>query len=136
MEKKAIILFDGVCNLCEWDVRFIIRRDPEAFFFFAPIQSSVGKRLVQKHGFTASDMEETFLLIYEETVLTRSDAVLFILNHLRSLWRVCYIFVILPRSWRDALYDWVARNRYHWFGKKEACMVPTPELNGRFLQDE
>jgi predicted DCC family thiol-disulfide oxidoreductase YuxK len=132
MTTHRIVIFDGVCNLCSWSVRFIVRRDPEGRFRFAALQSDAGQRLLEEHGLDPGNME-TVLLIKQGKMFARSDAALEIARELRGLWKVLAVFRIVPRGLRDWAYSVVARNRYRWFGKQEACLVPSEELRGRFL---
>ena len=126
---ERIVLFDGVCNLCNGAVRFILARDPEARFRFASLQSDVARRLLN-----GAPPAETMVLIEAGKVHTKSDAALRIARQLHAPWPLLYGFVAIPRSLRDAVYDWVARHRYAWFGKRDVCMLPTPQMRGRFLE--
>lgn len=132
MGGSAIVLFDGVCNLCNKSVQFIIRRDPKGYFKFAPMQSEVGKRLLEAHGLHFEAMD-TFVLIEGSRCLTRSDAAIGIAKHLSDFWPILSVLGIIPRTMRDFAYAVVARNRYGWFGKKEICVVPSKETLERFL---
>jgi len=129
---ELVILFDGVCNLCEGSVRFIILRDPHRRFRFAPIQSDAGHRLLDDFEMDV-DMK-TFYLVRGEQLLEKSDAWLEIVRHLSGAWPLLYAFKVVPGFIRDVVYDFIGRNRYRWFGRKEACMVPTPEIRERFLE--
>lgn len=131
---NPIILFDGVCNLCNGAVNFIIDRDPSAHFKLAALQSKIGQDLLAKHGLSTTDFD-TFVLIDGESVITRSTAALKIARKLSGAWPLFYIFIVVPKPVRDVIYNWVSRNRYRWFGKKDACRIPTPELRSRFLHD-
>jgi predicted DCC family thiol-disulfide oxidoreductase YuxK len=126
------VLFDGVCNLCAGVVRFVIERDREARFRFAPLQSELGRALQRQHGLDPDELA-TFVVIDAEGAATRSTAVLRILRQLGAPWRWLYPLRWVPTPLRDALYGVVARNRYRWFGRREQCLVPTPELRSRFL---
>ncbi|WCN38770.1 thiol-disulfide oxidoreductase DCC family protein [Aneurinibacillus uraniidurans] len=132
-EGHPVILFDGVCNLCEGSVRFIIQRDPGAVFRFAALQSKAGTRLLQAYHSDAA-MPDSVVVIESGKVYTHSTAALRICRHLSGLWPLLYGFMIVPRVLRDGVYRWVARNRYRWFGKKEACLMPTPDIQARFLE--
>jgi len=133
MESESpIILFDGVCNLCNGAVQFIIRRDPGARFKLAALQSESGQTLLALHGLTTASFE-TIVLIEGSTVYTHSTAALHIVRHLSGMWPIMFVFIWLPRPLRDGIYHWISRNRYRWFGKQDACMIPTPELRSRFL---
>jgi predicted DCC family thiol-disulfide oxidoreductase YuxK len=130
--SKSIILFDGVCNYCNSIVNFIIKQDKEKKFVFAPLQSLTGQQLLHQHGLPSNDFD-SFVLIDNKKVYQRSGASLYVLNKLSWYWKWTQIFWIIPPLLRDALYNLVARNRYKWFGKKDSCMIPTPEVRGRFL---
>lgn len=134
MENK-IVLFDGVCNLCNGAITFIIKRDKKDVFRYAPLQSKVGKELAAKHHIDL-DRVDSIILVREDKAYAKSTAALRIAKQLSAGWPVLAVFLILPRFLRDAVYDFIARNRYKWFGKKDACMIPTPELRGKFLDDE
>jgi len=127
-----VVLFDGVCNLCNAAVRFTVRRDPVGQVRFAALQSEAGQRLLARHGLTAASFD-SFVLIEGGRVYTQSSAGLRVLRRLRHPWPLLYGFVAVPKPIRDAVYRWIARNRYRWFGQRDACMVPTPELRRRFL---
>ena len=133
VSPPAIILFDGVCNLCNSFVQFVIRHDVASRFRFTSLQSAAGQRLLAQHGATVAATPETVVLVERGRVYTHSTAVLHILSGLGGAWRLLYIGMVLPRPVRDALYRFVARHRYQWFGQQEACMLPTPELAQRFL---
>lgn len=129
-----MVLFDGVCNLCNGTVQFILRHDPQGQFCFASQQSEVGQRLLAQHGIPASNALANSLVVIEgDRVWLESDAVLHILHRLGRVWSVLYLLRWLPKPLRDAAYRWLAHNRYHIFGKREACLVPPPEFAGRFL---
>ena len=125
----AGVLFDGVCNLCNGAVRFILARDPAARFRFASLQSDAARRLLGDGG-----PAETIVLLDAGKTYVKSTAALRIARGLRFPWPLLYAFVAVPRPVRDLIYDWVARHRYRWFGKRDTCMLPTPELRERFLE--
>jgi predicted DCC family thiol-disulfide oxidoreductase YuxK len=127
-----VILFDGVCNLCNASVLFVIDRDPRGQFAFAPLQSEYGSSLLRTYGYRG-DALTTVLLIEDERIYDRSTAALRIARRLSGLWPLLSVFRIVPRPVRDLAYDWLARHRYRWFGRTDACRVPTPELRSRFL---
>jgi predicted DCC family thiol-disulfide oxidoreductase YuxK len=131
-EEKSILLFDGVCNLCNGSVQFVIKRDPKGKFLYAPLQSEVGQALLEQYDLPVETMNSV-VLVENGKVYTRSDAPLQVARGLGGLWPITAIFFLVPRFIRDGIYDWIARNRYRWFGKREACMIPTPELKQRFL---
>ena len=129
-----MLLFDGVCNLCSASVRFVIAHDRRERFQFASLQSDAGKELMRAHGVATPEGDpSSMILIDGGRVYQRSDAALGIAKRLGFPWSLALIAYVVPRFVRDALYDFVARHRYRWFGKKDACMVPTPELRARFL---
>ncbi|MCB0548247.1 MAG: thiol-disulfide oxidoreductase DCC family protein [Phaeodactylibacter sp.] len=132
MDKHPVLLFDGVCNLCNGAVQFIIERDPKGVFRFASLQSAAAKNLLEPYPEAPEDIS-TIVLLENSRMYTRSDAALRAARHLPGAWPALYGFLIVPRSIRDAVYNWIARNRYRWFGKKDQCMIPTPELRDRFL---
>lgn len=126
-----IVLFDGVCNLCNKSVQFIIKRDPHSLFSFASLQSDMGKSLAEKYQLSDVD---SVVLIKEDLAYTESSAALEICRHLSSGWKLLTILKIIPTFLRDPLYRYIARNRYKWFGKQDSCMLPTEEMKKRFLQ--
>jgi predicted DCC family thiol-disulfide oxidoreductase YuxK len=132
-QPPAIILFDGVCNLCHGLVQFIIRRDPAGYFRFASLQSEVGKRLIPDGINPDPDNPDSVVLIENGRVFTHSAAVLRIMRRLAGPWPLLSAGLVLPRFLRDAAYRFVARNRYRWFGKQDECWLPTPELKARFV---
>jgi predicted DCC family thiol-disulfide oxidoreductase YuxK len=129
---KVIVLFDGVCNLCNGLVQFLIKRDPQEQFRFASLQSEVGASLLETYGFSPQQ-RDTVVVIADGKAYGRSDAALKIARRLGGAWQVFNIFRLMPRPMRDVLYDLVAARRYRWFGQKEQCMVPSPENRTRFL---
>src|SRR5438128_8000077 len=132
MSEGPIILFDGVCNLCNHAVQFVLARDPKEQFRFASLQSTAGMDLLKKFGAEARNLD-SMVLIAEGAAYTKSDAALRIAAQLSGLWPVFRILLLVPRPIRNWAYDVVAKNRYQWFGKRSACMAPSPELRGRFL---
>src|SRR5213080_2194149 len=126
MMISPVILFEGVCNFCNSSINFLMRHDRNNVFRFAPLQSSTGQSLLTKHGLDQKSFT-SFVLIEGEKVFTKSSAVLRLTKHLPWYWKTLQLFRIVPPFIRDAIYDWVAKNRYRWFGKKEVCMVPTQE---------
>jgi predicted DCC family thiol-disulfide oxidoreductase YuxK len=132
MTEQPIILFDGVCNLCNGFVQFVIRRDPKAVFKFAPLQGEFGNSIRAKQNAGTKELK-TVILFQNNKIYTRSTAALQIIKQLESPLKWLYGFIIVPLFIRDGVYNLVSRNRYKWFGKKDECMVPTPELAARFL---
>lgn len=127
-----LVLFDGVCNLCTASVQFIIRHDREAIFRFASIQSEIGKEICRSQGLDPADVR-TFVLVSNGKTLVRSDAAIEVASSLGGAWRLLTIFRLVPRVARDWIYAMLARNRYRWFGRTDACMIPSPEVKDRFL---
>lgn len=128
----SIILFDGVCNLCSGSVNFVIRRDPQAKFQFAALQSGPGQILLKNFNLPTDEFN-TFILIEADHYYQRSTAALRVLKNLNGLWPLLYALVLVPRPIRDFFYQIIARNRYRWFGKRDQCLMPTPDLQKRFL---
>ena len=131
---SSVIVFDGVCNLCNGFVQFVIARDPAARFRFAPLQSEAGRRVLESAG-AVEPLPDAVALVESGRAFVRSTAALRIVRRLRAPWPLAYAFIVVPRPLRDWLYDVVARHRYRWFGTRDDCMVPTPELRARFLAD-
>jgi predicted DCC family thiol-disulfide oxidoreductase YuxK len=130
----AVVLFDGVCNLCSASVHFIVDRDRDAFFKFASIQSDIAKELMKEHGVAFPEGDPSSIILVEDgQAFDRSSAALRIARHLNGIWKLGWLLIVVPRFVRDALYEVVAKHRYRWFGKKDVCMVPTPALRARFL---
>ncbi|MDP5045025.1 MAG: thiol-disulfide oxidoreductase DCC family protein [Leeuwenhoekiella sp.] len=132
MDSK-IILFDGVCNLCNGAINFVIKQDSKAVFKFASLQSETGMRLLKKHKIDPQKTD-SIILVEEDKVSVKSTAALRISRFLDKGYPLLYGFMIIPGFIRNYVYDFIARNRYKWFGKKESCMIPTPELKSRFLE--
>ena len=128
----AVVLFDGVCNLCSAAVRFMIANDPAGRLRFAPLQSEAAAGLLRAHGRTPGSLE-SLVLVDADGVHDKSDAALGIATRLRSPWPLAGVAYALPRTWRDRLYLRIAANRYAWFGKRDACMIPSPGDAARFL---
>lgn len=129
---KPILLFDGVCNLCNGFVQFVIKRDPQGRFRFAALQSEVGQTLLKKANMPTKELS-TVVLYENDKFYTHSSVPLRVAKKFGSAWPLLYGLVIVPKFIRDGIYNWIARNRYRWFGKRESCMIPTPELKSRFL---
>lgn len=134
MESEAhpIVLFDGVCNLCNGAVQLIIRRDPAGRFRFASLQSPPGEELLARFGIDRN-LTDSVILVEGDRWYQESDAALRVARELKGAWKALAVFRVIPRPLRDAAYRLIACNRYRWFGKQETCWLPTPELRGRFL---
>jgi len=133
--KDNIILFDGVCKLCNASVQFVIKKDPQGKFHFASLQSETGQDLLKKHGLKIQNFD-TFILLQNGQIFQKSTAALKVSRQLKGLWPVLYIFIFIPPFIRDAFYNLIAKNRYKLFGKKETCMIPTPAIQERFLEGD
>lgn len=129
---KKVLLYDGVCNLCDGFVQFVLKRDKKAIYYFASLQSDIAQQLLSKHGIENENMS-TVVLIEGAEVYTHSDVGLRVAKDLGGWYAPLYGFRFLPKSFRDKIYNWVAANRYRFFGKKEVCMLPEPEWHSRFL---
>lgn len=130
--EKPVILFDGVCNLCNGAVQFVVKRDKKKMFRFASLQSESGQELLNKFNLPTDDFG-SFVLITGDNYLIKSSAALNVLKGLGGLWQMFYAFIIVPKPLRDFVYDLVAKSRYKIFGQNNTCMMPTPELRQRFL---
>jgi predicted DCC family thiol-disulfide oxidoreductase YuxK len=132
-EAGTIVLFDGVCNLCNASVQFLLRRDRERRFRFAALQSAAGRTLLERYGLP-TDSLSTIVVLEGGRARVQSAAALLLARRLPWPWPLLAVFTILPRPLRDALYAFVARHRYRWFGRTESCMLPTREVADRFLE--
>jgi predicted DCC family thiol-disulfide oxidoreductase YuxK len=130
--KKSVILFDGVCNLCNASIDFILKRDKNNKFLVGALQEEPGKKLLSQFEVNPEYLD-SLVLIEDNQIFFRSTAALKIAKNLPSLWPIFYAFIILPSGFRDGIYDWIGRNRYRWFGKKNTCRLPTPEEKAKFL---
>ncbi|MDO3408629.1 thiol-disulfide oxidoreductase DCC family protein [Saccharibacillus sp. CPCC 101409] len=131
--REPIVLIDGVCHFCQGAVRFIVKRDPKGVFRFASLQSEPGTELAGGTGFEASGEPNTLVLIENGRKYVRSTAALRIARRLRFPWPLLYALILVPRPLRDAVYRYIARNRYRWFGKDDTCPIPPPGVRKRFL---
>ncbi|KWW21705.1 MULTISPECIES: thiol-disulfide oxidoreductase DCC family protein [Peribacillus] len=129
---NPVILFDGDCNFCDASVQFIIKRDPKGLFHFASLQSEAGQELLKKYDVPADI--DSMVLIEKDQAHYKSSAALRISRRLQGAWKLCYGFIVVPSFIRNMVYDFIAKNRYKWFGKKEeSCMLPSPSVRKRFL---
>lgn len=133
MNGHPIILFDGVCNLCNYSVQYVIRHDPDAVFTFASLQGRAGQELLAKFNLSDNQLS-SFVLIENGKAYTKSTAALKVARQLKGPVKLLFAFMILPPFIRDGVYNIIANNRYKWFGKKASCMVPAPGLANRFLE--
>ncbi|MDA0196458.1 MAG: thiol-disulfide oxidoreductase DCC family protein [Bacteroidetes bacterium] len=134
IEKKVehIILFDGICNFCNGAINFVMDRDRDGIFKFASLQSAFGQGYLKDSQLPLDEFESMVFLEHDE-IYTKSTAVLKIARNMSGIWPILYGFMIVPKFLRDAIYNLIANNRYSWFGKRDQCRVPTPELKERFL---
>ncbi|MGB0850662.1 MAG: thiol-disulfide oxidoreductase DCC family protein [Bacteroidia bacterium] len=126
-----VVLFDGVCTLCNSSVDFIVRHEKGDRLLFASLQSDVGKQIIANSGL--DEVPDSILFYTDKELYSKSTAVLKIAKHLSRPFSLAQIFIVVPKPFRDVVYDWIAKNRYQWFGKKETCRIPTPEERAKFL---
>jgi predicted DCC family thiol-disulfide oxidoreductase YuxK len=129
----SLVLFDGVCNLCNGVVQFVIAHDPHGRFQFGALQSAAARRVIERHG-APDPLPDAIVLVEDGRLYTRSTAALRIARRLTFPWPLAALFLAVPRPLRDWAYAVVAGRRYRWFGRRETCMVPTPELRARFIE--
>jgi len=131
--NKKVILFDGLCNFCNDSVLKVIKYDVKNQFVFTSLQSDIGKEIIQYLGVDTSKVDS--IILYEPNVAydIKSTAALKIMNDFGGIWKLTQVFWIFPESFRNIIYDYIAKNRYKWFGKKEACMIPSKEIQEKFL---
>ena len=133
-DNYSIILFDGICNFCNSSVNFIIKRDKGNIFRFASLQSEIGQKFLTEYNFSHTEFD-TIILIENGKLYTRSTAALRIAKSLSGIWKLFYIFIIIPGPIRNYLYDLLSRNRYKWFGKRDSCRIPTDKEKSKFILD-
>ena len=132
-DDHPILVFDGVCNLCNGAIQFIIPRDPDGTLRFAPLQSDLGETVRESAGLSTDDLE-TVVLVDDGMAYTKSDAAIRVGEHLGGPYRLLSLGRLLPRGLRDRIYDFVAEHRYDWFGKKDQCMIPDEDVSHRFIE--
>ena len=134
-KDKQLILFDGVCNLCNSSVLYVIKRDQKNKFLFAPLQSEIGNAIISEFNIDTNETDSIILYNPEsKSIKQKSSAAIHIAKHLGFPSNLMVIFFIVPNFIRNWVYNYVAKNRYKWYGKKDACMIPTPELQSKFIQ--
>jgi len=131
--EGPIVLFDGVCNLCNGAVIWILKRDRKGQFRFASLQGKTGQEFLSQRGIDRTDFKTMILVEPELAYYTQSTAALKIAGKLGGVWSLFTVFIWIPSPLRDAVYNWISRNRYRWFGRKDECMLPRPEWKDRFL---
>ena len=132
MHQHPIILFDGVCNLCNKAIQFVIKQDPKEIFVFASLQSDIGQQILKQYNLPLQQLS-SFVLLQNDKIYTKSTAAIKVAQQLNGLWKCFYIFNLVPAFIRDGVYNFIAKNRYKWFGKQDNCMIPSPQLKQRFL---
>lgn len=130
-KNHPVILFDGICNLCNSSVQYVIKHDPGKMFRFASLQSSFGQKILSEYKLPA-DTFNSFVLLSGNKIYTRSTAALMVAKKLKGFIKLLHGFIIFPKFIRDGMYNIIAKNRYKWFGKKDACWLPTPDLKALF----
>jgi predicted DCC family thiol-disulfide oxidoreductase YuxK len=131
-ENHPIILFDGICNLCTGSVQYVIKHDSKRIFRFASLQSSFAQKILSSNKLPVNDFN-SFILFSDNKIYTRSTAALMVAKKLSGFIKLLYVFIIIPKFIRDAVYNIIAKKRYKWFGRKNECWLPTPELKTLFL---
>ncbi len=131
--NKQLILFDGVCNLCESSVQYVIKHDKNDVFRYTALESEVGQEILRTFNIDRTEMDSILLYSPENGISYKSTAALKIASKLGFPRNIMVIFMIVPTFIRNWVYDYIAKNRYQWYGKKEACMIPSPELKSKFL---
>ncbi|MEH6535998.1 MAG: thiol-disulfide oxidoreductase DCC family protein [Psychroserpens sp.] len=132
-KHKKLILFDGVCNLCNSSIQYVIKHDKKDIFRFTALQSDIGKQIIDKYDIDPSKTDSILLYSEAKGLKVKSSAALAIASHLGFPKNLLTVFYIVPPFIRNWIYDYIAKNRYKWYGKKEECMIPTPELKSKFL---
>lgn len=133
-KHKKLILFDGVCNLCNTAVLYVIKRDKEKVFMFAPLQSDIGSKIIKKYNIDINKIDSILLFEHDKGLYYKSTAALKIASTLSFPTKLLSIFLLVPSFIRNVIYDYIAKRRYKWYGKQDSCMIPTPELNSKFLE--
>lgn len=133
-EGKLIVLFDGICNFCNDSVQRIIKHDRKDHFRFASLQSDIGQKLTAERGIDTAQVDSIILIDPGNAYYIKSTAALRIAEKMDGFYPILQIFLILPEGLRDLVYDYIAKNRYQWFGKREECKVPTPEERNKFIE--
>ncbi|WP_445458528.1 thiol-disulfide oxidoreductase DCC family protein [Flavobacterium sp. HNIBRBA15423] len=132
-KDKKIILFDGICNLCESSIQFIIKRDKKDTFRYVAIQSEIGQKIIKYIGIDTSKTDSIILYLPGRAYYYKAEAALLIAKELSGIYSLLSYLSFIPNNLKNLIYDYIAKNRYKWYGKKESCMIPTPELKAKFL---
>ena len=133
-KNKKLILFDGTCNLCNSSVKYIIKHDKKNIFIFTALQNNTGKQIIEYFKIDTNKIDSILLMSSKNTIESKSTAVLKIAYHLGFPQNITCVFIIIPRSIRDAIYQYISKNRYKWFGKNNTCLIPSPLLKNKFLE--
>ncbi|WP_054024706.1 thiol-disulfide oxidoreductase DCC family protein [Bacillus sp. FJAT-28004] len=133
-DDTTVLLIDGQCMLCNRITRFVVKRDKKKFFRFATLQSPFGQHLLRDGNLPLDDLD-TFVMVQSKIYYTKSEAALRVLRRLDGWWWLLYPFILVPLAWRNLVYDRIARNRYRWFEKNDVCIMPTPDLINRFMDE-
>lgn len=133
LKNTSIILFDGVCNLCNSSVQFVLKHDKKKHFLFASLQSDAATKILLQLNEKSFKTLESIVLVENEQIYLKSTAALKIAKNLNGFIKIFYVFIIIPTPLRDYIYDFIAKNRYNWFGKRDKCMMPNKEISDRFL---
>lgn len=133
LQNKQLILFDGVCNFCNSSVLKVIKHDKKNQFIFASLQSEVGKKVIHHFSIDTEKVDSIILVESDQKYFVKSTAALKIGKHFSGLWKLLQICWIIPTPLRNVVYNYIAKNRYKWFGKKDNCMIPTPEIRAKFI---
>jgi predicted DCC family thiol-disulfide oxidoreductase YuxK len=133
-KNKQLVLFDGVCNFCNASVLKIIKKDTHNIFLFASLQSEIGQEITNHFNIDIKKIDSIILVESKTNYYIKSTAALKIAKHFRGFWQLFQVLWLLPTSFRDFFYNYIAKNRYKWFGKKESCMIPTPEIKSKFIE--
>jgi predicted DCC family thiol-disulfide oxidoreductase YuxK len=133
LNSENVILFDGVCNLCNHTVQFILKRDYQDQFKFASLQSDFGQQLLKDQGLNQTDFN-SFIYLRSGELKQKSDAALFVVKDLKNMWQLLYVFILVPKPIRDFVYSFIAKNRYKVFGKRDSCMIPEKPYQNKFIE--
>ncbi len=134
-KNKQLLLFDGVCNFCNSSVLKVIKHDTNNVFLFASLQSEIGQQVVNHFSIDTTKVDSIILVSSDNEFHIKSTAGLKVISQFGGLWKLLLIFWIVPTPVRDAVYNYIAKNRYKWFGKKESCMIPSPEIKAKFIDN-
>ena len=133
-KNKQLVLFDGVCNFCNSSVLKIIKKDKKNVFLFTSLQSEIGQEITAHFNIDSEKLDSIILVESTTKYYSKSTAALKIINHFGGFWKLFNLSWILPTAFRNFFYDYIAKNRYKWFGKRESCMIPTPEIKSKFIE--